>query len=154
MMGALLAECGPTATKLVDRAARIAGEAQDFEDLTETLYENVLIADPPIEADDPLPPSVEPLPDSDEVYVESYFAEQVPLAVAAFLFEQGEPAAICTACSLGRDADSVATLVGSWVGALHGEPGLPAEWVETVCAANMGELDLRDLAERIAALRA
>ncbi|MGD2175411.1 MAG: ADP-ribosylglycohydrolase family protein, partial [Candidatus Brocadiaceae bacterium] len=151
MLEALRAECGPTATQLVERAIRIAGEAEDFGGLVATLYENVLIADPPVEADDPLPPPLDPLPDSDEAYVACYFAEQVPLAVAAFLFAQGSPAAIGTACSLGRDADSVATLVGSWVGALHGETGLPTEWVETVCAANQEEVDLRDLAERIAA---
>lgn len=50
----------------------------------------------------------------------------------------------------GRDADSTATTVGGWVGALHGESGLPKEWVDTVCEVNAREIDIRGLAERLA----
>jgi ADP-ribosylglycohydrolase len=50
---------------------------------------------------------------------------------------------------IGRDADSTATTVGSWVGALHGESGLPAGWVETVCRVNRREIDIRGLAEQL-----
>lgn len=152
MLDAVLAECGPTATELVQRGLGIAERAADFDELAGLLYEEALVGEPPVQRDDPLPPPLVPLADSDEPYCTCYFAEQVPLAVAAFVFEDGAPAAVPTACSLGRDADSVATLVGSWVGALHGESGLPAEWVGTVLTANEQDLDLRDLAERIAAL--
>ena len=55
---------------------------------------------------------------------------------------------------LGQDADSTATTVGSWVGALHGESGLPKEWVDTVCQANIREIDIRDLAEKLCRLPA
>jgi ADP-ribosylglycohydrolase len=41
---------------------------------------------------------------------------------------------------LGHDADSTATMIGSWVGALHGESGLPREWVDTVCQVNIRRL--------------
>ena len=50
---------------------------------------------------------------------------------------------------IGRDADSTATNVGSWVGALHGESGLPKEWVEMVCEVNIREIDIRGLAEKL-----
>ena len=99
-----------------------------------------------------MPPSHEPLADTDEKYMSSYYAEQVPLAVAGFVWGQGDPGvAIPATCMLGRDADSTATTVGAWVGALHGESGLPKEWVDTVCKANAGEIDIRGLAERLAA---
>ncbi|MFO8008694.1 MAG: ADP-ribosylglycohydrolase family protein [Candidatus Brocadiia bacterium] len=88
--------------------------------------------------------------DTDEPYAVSFFAEQVPLAVASFVFADGRPDAIPTACMIGRDADSVATTVGSWVGALCGLSGLPDEWVDTVCEANRAELDLRALADDLA----
>ncbi len=53
----------------------------------------------------------------------------------------------------GRDADSIATTVGSWVGALNGESGLPTDWVETVCRVNLVEIDIRKLAEDLLATR-
>jgi ADP-ribosylglycohydrolase len=72
----------------------------------------------------------------------------VPLALAAFLFAGGVPeAAIPLAVMIGRDCDTTATTVGSWCGALHGEQGLPAEWVNTVCTVNEPEIDIRGLAE-------
>jgi ADP-ribosylglycohydrolase len=74
--------------------------------------------------------------------------------VAAFLFGQGEPRAIPICCMLGRDCDSTATTVGAWVGALHGESGLPGEWVETVCTVNINEIGIRGLAERLIELPA
>jgi hypothetical protein len=151
MLDALLGQCGPLATKLVGRAVRIAREAGSQDELTDALYREALVGEPPVGADDPLPPSLEPLPDSDEPYAECYFAEQIPLTVAAFVFGQGNPSAIPCACMLGRDADSVATTVGSWVGALHGESGLPTEWVEPVCRVNLREIDIRAQAERLAA---
>jgi hypothetical protein len=44
---------------------------------------------------------------------------------------------------IGCDVDTVTTTIAPWVGSLHGESGLPAAWVETVCEANRRELDLR-----------
>jgi len=74
--------------------------------------------------------------------------------VAAFLFSKGEPRTIPICCMLGRDCDSTATTVGAWVGALHGESGLPQEWIETVCAVNVNEIDIRGLAEQLMELPA
>jgi ADP-ribosylglycohydrolase len=50
---------------------------------------------------------------------------------------------------LGRDCDSTATTVGAWVGALHGESGLPKEWVDPVCEVNTPEIDIRGLATQL-----
>lgn len=33
-----------------------------------------------------------------------------------------------------------------------GESGLPKEWIDTVCQANIREIDIRGLAEKLAAL--
>jgi ADP-ribosylglycohydrolase len=106
----------------------------------------------PIAADAPLPKPVTPLSDTDDFYAAILFAEQIPFALAAFVFGEGDPSrAIPQAVMLGRDADSIATTVGSWSGALSGEKGLPGEWVKAVCGANRGELDLRGLALQLAA---
>lgn len=163
MIEAMLAQCGPLARKLIERAIDITESARDFPDLVDKLYHNVLMPalqdrhekEPPREVDAPPPPIIEPLEDTDEKYLSSFYAEQVPLAIAGFLWGKGNSrVSIPATVMLGRDADSTATTVGSWVGALHGESGLPKEWVDTVCEANIGEIDIRGLAEKLAALPA
>jgi ADP-ribosylglycohydrolase len=157
---AMLAQCGPLATKLLQRALDIAGQAASFDELVDRLYHSVLVPpkseqhpmEPSRAIDGPLPPAYEPLTDSDKYYSSVYYAEQVPLAVAAFVYGRGEPQAIPYCCMLGRDCDSTATTVGAWVGALYGESGLPKDWVETVCTVNVNEIDIRNLAEQMSAL--
>jgi ADP-ribosylglycohydrolase len=157
---AMLAQCGPLATQLLERAVRIAGEAEDTWDLAARLYDETLMSetahiweitpdDPPIAADAPLPPRHAPVEDSDVSYTTYYFAEQIPLALAAFVFTKGSVEAIAVCVNLGRDCDTTATTVGALVGALHGESGLPRDWIETVCAANRQEIDLRRQAEQL-----
>jgi hypothetical protein len=158
MLDAMMAQCGPLGQKLMERAIDLTKKAKDVPDLMNRLYHNVLMPElrlrheqePSREVDGPMPPVLEPLEDSDERYLSSYFAEQVPLSLAGFLYAKGEPDAIPVTCMLGRDADSTATTTGSWVGALHGESGLPEEWVDTVYKANVNEIDIRKLAERLA----
>lgn len=166
MLAAMLKQCGPLAKQLLERSIDIANEAKDVWDLAERLYNNVLIADhsvapynekvheldPPTSTDAPMPPSVKPVEYTDKAYATCFFAEQVPLSLAAFVFAKGDVDAIPICCSLGRDCDSTSTSVGAWVGALHGESGLPKEWVDTVCKVNMNEIDIRSLAEQITAL--
>jgi len=161
MLEAMLAQCGPLASALTERAIDIARRSDSVWELADNLYHNILMPEldrrheeePPREVDAPVPPVIEPLPDSDDKYMSSFFAEQVPLAVAAFVYGQGDPRiAIPAACMIGRDADSTATTVGSWVGALHGEAGLPQDWVEVVCRVNIHEIDIRALAEALAQL--
>jgi ADP-ribosylglycohydrolase len=156
----MLAQCGPLARQLIQRAIGITERARTFDQLVDDLYHTVLMPElqlrhqqePPRAIDAPLPPIREPLEDSDEMYMSSFYAEQVPLAVAGFLWGEGDPhRSIPATVMLGRDADSTATTVGAWVGALHGESGLPAEWVDIVCQANIREIDIRGLAEKLAA---
>jgi hypothetical protein len=159
MVDAILQQSGPLATRLLERAINVAQDSKNVPELVDRLYHNVLM--PPIrsdhepsrEVDGPMPPVIEPLEDSEGAYASCFFAEQVPISIAAFVYGKGDPrVAIPVTCMIGRDADSTATTVGSWVGALHGESGLPGEWVDTVCQVNMGEIDIRGLAEELYSL--
>ncbi len=150
MLEAMLAQCGPLATALLERGIEIGRRAGSGDDLVEQLYGQCLIHEAPIEADAPLPPGLEPVAYTDDFYATILFAEQIPLATAAFVFADGEPArAIPQAAMLGRDADSIATTVGSLAGALCGEQSLPKEWVDAVCDVNREEVDIRGLAEEL-----
>jgi ADP-ribosylglycohydrolase len=155
MIQAMLDACGPLAHALLERGIAIGHNAHSEPELIRRLYQTALVDEAPTAADAPLPPPVEPLPDADGFYTSALLAEQIPFALAAFVHTGGEPAlAIPQACRLGRDADTIATTVGSWAGALHGESGLPAEWVAAVCQANMPEIDIRGLGERLLAVAA
>ena len=53
---------------------------------------------------------------------------------------QGDPKqAITWAANFGRDADTIACMVGGIVGALHGSSGLPEEWVKKATSASTSE---------------
>lgn len=151
----MLTLSGPLARKLLQRAVDIAAASADVWTLAENLYAGVLMQpspEPPRQIDAPVPAVVVPLEYTDEIYQTCYFAEQIPLAIAAFAFAKGEPRAIPVCCSLGRDCDTTATTVGAWVGALRGESGLPKEWVDRVCQANLEVIDIRGLAEKLISL--
>jgi len=56
--------------------------------------------------------------------------ETVPLTFAILVLSQGDVRrAITYGVNLGRDADTIASMVGAIVGALHGVEGIPPEWV-------------------------
>jgi ADP-ribosylglycohydrolase len=65
------------------------------------------------------------------------------------VYAKGAVEAIPVCVNCGRDADTNANTVGAWVGALHGETGLPSEWVGPVCEVNKKELDIIELAEKL-----
>ncbi|MGH2370342.1 MAG: ADP-ribosylglycohydrolase family protein [Chloroflexota bacterium] len=59
--------------------------------------------------------------------------ETVPATFALFTLAGGDPErAILYGANFGRDADTIATMVGGLAGALHGAAGLPWRWVEKV----------------------
>jgi ADP-ribosylglycohydrolase len=59
--------------------------------------------------------------------------ETVPATLALFRLAGGDPErAILYGANFGRDADTIATMVGGLAGALHGVQGLPAGWVAKV----------------------
>ncbi len=82
--------------------------------------------------------------DSYETFRESYYAryqrtvladsmETIPATLAILTLAEGDPVrAITWSANFGRDADTIATMVGSIVGALHGASGLPSSWVAKV----------------------
>jgi ADP-ribosylglycohydrolase len=164
MMEALLSVAGPLARKLFERGLEIGRSASSFDELWRALYQKALMPENVVKkgfpesagmirvADAPMPPTHPWVEDTDEKYATNALAEQMPLAAAVFVFAKGEPRAICQAAMLGRDADSIATTVGSWVGALNGLSGLPVDWVETVSRVNLVEVDIRGLAEGLLAL--
>jgi hypothetical protein len=155
VLEAMLAECGPLATALLERGVEIGRSARSGDDLVEQLYARCLVGEAPIEADAPMPAGLEPLDYTDDFYATILFAEQIPLAMAAFVFADGDPArAIPQAAMIGRDADSIATTVGSLAGGLCGERGLSREWVDTVCAVNREEIDIRGLADQLLTVEA
>jgi len=69
--------------------------------------------------------------------------ETVPAVLAIFSLAQGDPArSIINAVNFGRDADTLGTMIGAIVGALHGTAGLKPEWVAKIEAASGFQKDL------------
>lgn len=65
--------------------------------------------------------------------VHSMAAEAVPQAYAIFLLTGGDfERGMFWACNFGRDADTIAALVGAMSGAIHGQSVIPDAWVEKV----------------------
>ena len=86
-----------------------------------------------------------------ELYYERHLRETVPAVMAIFKMAAGDPKqAILWGANFGRDADTIGTMVGGIVGALHGASGLPKEWVHKV-EANP-DVDYSDLCPQLAAL--
>jgi hypothetical protein len=62
--------------------------------------------------------------------------EVLPAAVAVLLACPDPDTALTEAAGIGRDADTIASVVGCFVGALHGASALRADWRATVESAN------------------
>ncbi|MGD0726448.1 MAG: ADP-ribosylglycohydrolase family protein [Spirochaetia bacterium] len=63
--------------------------------------------------------------------------EFVPVVFAILHFHGSEPnRAIIEGANFGRDCDTIASLVGNIVGAIHGADSLKSEWIDTVETAN------------------
>lgn len=149
-------QVGPLARALIERAVAIARSVPrgDVGTLIDQLYMGVLVDSAPDEIDAELPPPAVPPVNVDQPTGSALLAEQVPLAFAALVFGDGRSRlTLTTAASIGRDAKSIATTVGSWIGALVGRSRLPREWVGAVIAANAEDVDLvqqaNDLADMV-----
>ena len=152
ILNAMYGECGTLGSALLDRSIDIARTADTFEDLWNRIYEVCLVNDASAERNGPLPEIQPPLEYSDTGYSSVLWAEQIPLAVAALVFSKGDPVQSIPNCvMLGRDADSTATTVGSWIGALHGLDAFPKTWVEKIIAANKNDCDILGLGEALVA---
>ncbi|MFE6786902.1 ADP-ribosylglycohydrolase family protein [Streptomyces sp. NPDC057680] len=67
--------------------------------------------------------------------------EELPIALGMLLVGEGDyRRTVLGSVNYGRDCDSIATMAGAIVGALHGEEAVPAEWAKRVAEAS--RLDL------------
>lgn len=149
---AVLADSGPLATQLFTRAVEIARGAKSQTKLYAQLYQHCLVTKCSTNVDGPMPPRVTPKEDHDGFYSGILFAEQQPLALAYFVYGDGDPRkTVLTAVKGGRDADSIATNSASWLGALAGNEVWPRSWRETVQRANLERLDLEQTAADLVA---
>lgn len=65
--------------------------------------------------------------------IHSMVAEALPQAYAIFLLTGGDfHRGMFWACNFGRDADTIAALVGAMSGAIHGQDVIPEAWAEKV----------------------
>ena len=153
VIDAMLAYGGPLSSKLIDRAVNIAVAESDMWTLARKLYDQILVPDEPTRlSNGPMPPSVVGIAGSEAHYASLHWAEQIPLAAAALVFGKGTSASIPCCVNFGRDCDTTSTTVGAWAGGLCGLDGLPKEWVDAVQSANKAELDLVDLATKLASI--
>lgn len=137
-----------------ERAAEVAESARSPDDLILKIYAHCLYRYRKNDDGEYVPEQIVPVVYAEDVYTSIAFVEQQPLALAAFVYGQGDPrTSILQAVNGGRDADSIASNVGGWCGALHGEEGLPKAWVDTVLSANAPFVDLRELGEKICAIK-
>ncbi|MDF1515050.1 MAG: ADP-ribosylglycohydrolase family protein, partial [Anaerolineae bacterium] len=151
IVNAILAYSGPLASRLFERAVTIAQSAQTTDQLYEQLYAHCLVETCTTSIDGDLPPVVTPLPYTDDFYNGILFAEQQPLALAYFVFGQGDPyRTVLTAVKGGRDADSIATNTASWLGAMSGTSIWPQHWLDQVQRVNIERLNLMQLATNLA----
>ncbi|MGL4463274.1 MAG: ADP-ribosylglycohydrolase family protein [Planctomycetia bacterium] len=76
-----------------------------------------------------------------------FIIHTVPFATFLFLRFGDDPApALSEAASAGGDADSIAAIVGAWLGARHGAAALPADLVARLHDGPFGPAHLRALA--------
>ena len=91
-----------------DAAAALAHEADGYEAFREQLYAQA---------------------DTHFCRITCDSRETLPLTLALFYIAQGQVReAITCAANLGRDADTIATMVGALAGAMQGMQGLPPNW--------------------------
>ncbi|MFG2331217.1 ADP-ribosylglycohydrolase family protein [Streptomyces sp. NPDC048604] len=75
--------------------------------------------------------------------------EELPVALGMLLVGNGDYRhTVLGAVNYGRDCDSIATMAGALVGALRGEPAVPADWAKQIAEAS--RLDLHAPATALA----
>ena len=152
VVDAVLEDSGPLTKKLFTRAIEIARKAKTRNQLYEMLYQHCLVKECSKDIDGPMPRQVEPKDYADGFYSGILFAEQQPLALAYFVYGQGDPRkTVLTAVKGGRDADSIATNTASWLGALAGKSVWPKIWLETVQQANITRVNLEQTGKDLVA---
>ncbi len=81
-----------------------------------------------------------------------YVVHSVPFALFCYLRYGATPLLALQECiAAGGDTDSIAAILGGWLGARHGEPGLPAHLIVLLHDGPFGPTHLRGLAASLAA---
>ena len=94
---------------------------------------------------------VEVLAAARELGVSGYVLHSVPFAVFCFIrFGENPLDALTTAISAGGDTDSIGAILGAWLGALHGDSGLPQELLGHIHDGPFGPAHLRALGSALA----
>lgn len=79
-----------------------------------------------------------------------YVVSSVSLALFSYLrFGHDSLLALQEAISAGGDTDSIAAILGGWLGAKHGEAGLPAHLVSSLAGGFAGPTHMRALARSL-----
>jgi ADP-ribosylglycohydrolase len=128
VLKAIEEHCTQELKRLVSMAMDLVSSAGSVDRFVERFYATML------DWSFPLPPSEEwekersPSPTSREV---------LPVAVGIFYLCEGEPnRCIVEGASFGRDADTVASVVGGLAGALRGADAIREDWIEQCERAN------------------
>ncbi len=83
-----------------------------------------------------------------------FVVQTLAFATFAFLRHAGDVfATLVDAVSVGGDSDSIGAILGGWLGALHGESGLPIGRIARIHDGPFGPSHLRALAECLARRR-
>ncbi|MFN3649514.1 MAG: ADP-ribosylglycohydrolase family protein [Armatimonadota bacterium] len=83
-----------------------------------------------------------------------YVVHTVSFALFCLLRHGADPLnAVVETVNAGGDTDSIGAVVGAWVGALHGEAGLPLDRVDRIHDGPFGPSHLRALASCLAQVR-
>ena len=116
---------------LIKDTLNMAKESKDYEDFRQKFYESgklqVVICDS---------------------------RETVPCALALFYLAQGDPTrSIIYGANFGRDADTIASMVGALSGAFKGISGLKQEWIKKVQAGKSTQIQLAEKLSTVAQKR-
>lgn len=89
-----------------------------------------------------------------ELGISGYVLHTVPFALYCFVTGPSDPLdSLSTTIAAGGDTDSIGAILGGWLGALHGEAGLPAELLSRIHDGPYGPTHLRALGHGLAAIR-
>ena len=152
VINTLLEYAGPLARKLLERATGIAHQHEgDLDGFVEGIYSEALVTECTTEIDGPMPePGIASNPYRGATVL---YAEQLPLAVAAFVFGKGDfVESMIASVHLGRDTDSICATTGRLAGGLAGLSGIPADWVDALQQVNRDKLAILERANQLADL--
>jgi ADP-ribosylglycohydrolase len=128
VVGEMRRLAGYEVRRLIDAGTSLATSSSGAEEMVERFYATLL------DATFPTPPDQEWDPQRS---VAATSREVLPAVTATLAKHPDDPReALVVAAGIGRDADTIASVVGTFVGALHGASALPRHWVDQSERAN------------------